>query len=187
MQLRKYGAGTTGDAGFTLIELLVTLVIVSVGMLGLVKLQAAAMAETSTSRTRSIMAYQAESLAGAMRANSAYWAASAAAAPNVTIPAGSSPATDNASTLGTAPAGGCTATACAPAQLARWDIDQWKSNFSSQFPSATGTVVCGSSTGPNSCDITLNWGEHSVAINRTTAAAGSTRTGTGTLVVHVQP
>jgi len=188
MQLKSNRRHAGNEGGFTLIEVLVTLVIVSIGMLGLAKLQAAAVAETSVSRTRSIMAYQAESLAGAMRANRAYWAAGSTPLPGFTVAAGATPGTytDTSGLLPTHRT--CVSAApCSSLELAADDIWLWSSAFSTQFPSAAATVSCSVSTGPATCDITLTWGEHYVAVNRTTAATGAATTGTGTLVVHVQP
>ena len=47
----------SGAAGFTLIELLVTMLIVTIGLLGLAKLQATAVSNTSVARTRALMTY----------------------------------------------------------------------------------------------------------------------------------
>ena len=61
--------------GFTIIEVMVALVVISIGLLGIAKMQALALASTSTSRLRSLAAIQAASLGSAMHANRAYWAA----------------------------------------------------------------------------------------------------------------
>src|SRR5204863_9281896 len=62
-------------AGFSLLEVLVTLIVIAIGLLGLAKTQAAAVSNTQVSRVRSLIALQAESLAGAMHGNRGYWAA----------------------------------------------------------------------------------------------------------------
>jgi type IV pilus assembly protein PilV len=190
MQLNARRLPSGAEDGFTLVELLITLVIVSVGMLGLAKLQAAATAETSTARIRSIMAYQAESLAGAMRANRGFWANNLVTPqPKVTTAAG---ATNGAYTVvaGSVPTSSskdCTLSACATNELAAWDLKQWTMAYATQFPSATSTIACATTTGPVTCDITLSWNEHYVGINKSTAASGATVSATGTLIVHVQP
>jgi len=178
-------APVRGEAGFTLIELLVTLVIVSVGLLGVAKLQAAAVAETTVARTRSLMTYQAQAIAAAMRSNRAYWQGTTAytvtfkndgtwvAASGMTAPGGT---------------GTCVSVStCSAGNLAYDDMNTWYTSFHARFPAATGTVGCtaGSATVPESCDITLSWDERTVAINRTTAAG--TSSSTGTIVLHVQP
>ena len=174
-----------GARGFTLIELLVTLVVVAVGLMGLAKLQAAATAETQVSRIRSIMTYQAESLAAAMRANRVYWADASGAVPTIAMKADGT-ITNTDSTLPDLKTQ-CTS-ACTPAVLAATDLQVWfVDNFHRQFPSATADVACTASSGPVTCDITLKWPERFVAINRSTAPAASDVSPTGTLVVHVQP
>lgn len=63
------------QAGFSMIETLITLVVISVGLLGLAKIQAASISYTQNTRVRSLIALQTESLAAAMHANKAFWAA----------------------------------------------------------------------------------------------------------------
>jgi type IV pilus assembly protein PilV len=171
--------------GFTLIELLVTLVVVAVGLMGLAKLQAAATAETQISRTRSIMTFQAESLAAAMRANRAYWGDPAGALPTISVPAGGTPVSSTDSTAADT-ATSC-ASYCAPATLAATDLLLWATRFGQQFPAATANIACSASSGPATCDITLSWPERFVAINRSTAPVTGDTAPTGTLVLHVQP
>jgi type IV pilus assembly protein PilV len=169
--------------GFTLIELLVTLVVVSVGLMGLAKLQAAATAETQISRTRSIMTYQAESLAAMMRSNRAYWADPAGALPTISVAAGGTVSSTDSTA---ADAANC-ASYCGPATLAATDLQLWATRYGQQFPAATASIACSASSGPATCDITLNWPERFVAINRSTAAVAGDTAPTGTLVLHVQP
>ena len=179
--MRRRPAAAARARGFTLIELLVTLAIVAIGLMGVAKLQAAATAETQISRTRSLMTYQAESLAAAMRANRVYWAnEKAAAQPTIVVAEGGAVT----STDTTAWDNALCASACTPAVLAATDVHVWASNYGARFPTATAKIECGVSSGPVTCDITLRWPERTVAVNRSTA--GSTAS-TGTLVVHVQP
>jgi len=178
-------------AGFTLIEILVTVAIVAVGLLGLAKLQAAAISETQTSRTRSVITMQAESLANAMRSDRAFWA-STTSLPSFTIAAGGTVTYGGA--FPAAHAGGCTSpsTACSSGEMARDDVSFWATGFGSQFPTATGSMSCStaSSTGPTTCDLSLTWTENIIAINRSAgAASGSTaaHSNTNYLVLHIQP
>ena len=62
MQRRQAG-------GFSLIEALITIVVVGVGLIGLAKIQAAAVGNTQISRVRSLVALQTESLVAAMHGN----------------------------------------------------------------------------------------------------------------------
>ena len=177
--------------GFTLIELLVTLIVVSVGLLGVAKLQAAAIAETGVARTRSLMTYQAEALAAAMRSNEAFWQSSTAFTQGIIISAGGT-FTQNPATMVQLGTGCSNTSACSASNLAYDDVSTWVAAFGQSFPTATGTIVCaGSATVPETCDITLSWTEQSVAINRTTAAVAAAASGvsqnTSSMVLHVQP
>jgi prepilin-type N-terminal cleavage/methylation domain-containing protein len=64
-----------GVRGFSLIEVLVALIVVSVGLLGIAKMQAVAYSSTGVASKRSLAAIEAASLASSMHANRAYWAA----------------------------------------------------------------------------------------------------------------
>lgn len=186
---------SAASRGFTLIELLITLVIVTVGLLGLAKLEAAAVAESGVSRTRSLMTYQAESLAALMRADRAYWGGTNAAAPGFSLPAGTSTVTDNGTTNKMV-AGNCQSTSttlnyCTAAQIAYWDIQgapaNWVTTFRNQFPNASAGVVCTVAANlPTTCDITLTWTEHTVAINRTSNNPAVPNPNVS-IVLHVQP
>jgi type IV pilus assembly protein PilV len=172
-------------AGFTLVELLVTVLIVSVGMLGLVKMEAAGVSESKVSRVRSLLTFQAESLAGMMRADRGYWASTTVAGPTYTFDGNLfSPDVSGAST--------CTTSACTTTQMAQSDLNAWATGFKTAFPGATASITCVTPTGaacaiggtvPSSYDIKLVWAEKTVAVNR--SSAGST--GNISLVLHVQP
>ena len=182
------------ERGFTLVELLVTLVVVSIGLLGVAKLEAAATAESGVARTRSLMSLQAEALAAAMRSNEAFWQSSTAYTQSINITGGAiaSQTPTTMTQVGTN-GGSCTGIlTCTAVQQAYDDVSAWASTFGAQFPTATGTIVCnGSATTPETCDITLSWNENSVAINRSTAAAATAASGivqnTSYMVLHVQP
>jgi type IV pilus assembly protein PilV len=181
--------------GFTLIEVLVTLAIVTVGMLGLAKMQAAAQAETSVARVRSLMNFQAESLASAMRSNPSFWQSQTAAKyPQVTITPKTNGTdydfTDTNSTLSKASAFACTFTnpCTAPKDLAQDDVNTWATAFAAAFPTgSSATISCsGSATTPEVCDITLTASEHYLAVSPA-AIASAAQTGTSSITLHVQP
>jgi type IV pilus assembly protein PilV len=183
---------STAGRGFTLIELLITLVIVAIGMLGLAKLEAAAVAESGVSRIRSLMTYQAESLAALMRANRGYWGSTTGTAPSVSVAAGNTTPTDNAGTMDSnATIAKCTSTTtklqpCSVAAIAYVDVSGWTTQYVNAFPNGTATVACTVAANlPTTCDITLSWSEHYVAINRTSNTG--TTSGTVNMVLHVQP
>ena len=65
--------GCLRDAGFSLVEVMVALIVMSVGLLGIAKMQALALTSTTSARMRSLVALEAASLASTMRADRAYW------------------------------------------------------------------------------------------------------------------
>src|SRR5271169_198769 len=74
----RFGSCIAGrSAGFTLIEIMVALIVTSIGLLGIAKLQALAYASTGSAAVRSLVALQAAGLAASMHVNRSYWAAGA--------------------------------------------------------------------------------------------------------------
>jgi type IV pilus assembly protein PilV len=156
--------------GFSLVEVMVALVVLSVGLLGMAKMQALALSNTTSARMRSIAALEAASLASTMSADRTYWT-SITADPNVAFSAGAITSKADATLLrGTCP--------CTPAQIARQDLDEWLTDLNLQLPNAQGQINCAAPTGPPaptpaSCTIALNWTEKQVISNsqQTTAPA----------------
>lgn len=161
-------------AGFSLIEALITLVVVGVGLLGLAKIQAAAVGNTQTSRVRSLVALQTESLVAAMHGNRGFWAV-ANTAP-ATFGASGVAVTDSRGVLGTAVAScpSASGNGCASDKLAAYDLQQWALSMNTNFPGYTATGNCSTDTTlPVSCNITVTWAEKTIAVNATTASAAS--------------
>jgi len=162
--------GAAPARGFSLIEVMITSIIVSVGLLGLAKLQAASLSNTQQSRVRSLVATQTASLAAAMHANTVFWSAS-------TVPAAwtvSGGVVTDASGALSQSGVDCVASACSPAQFAAYDVQRWATQIGTLFPGSTAAVAC-ATTGiaPVSCTLTVEWAEKTVAVNRSTAAAAA--------------
>jgi len=177
-------------AGFSLIEVLITLVVVGVGLLGLAKIQAAAVGNTQISRVRSLVALQTESLIAAMHANRGFWGVANTAPATFSVSAKT--ATDSNKAFATAIAG-CPKsgpTPCTPTELAAYDIQQWAIQMNANFPGYTAAGNCSTDTTlPVSCNITVTWNEKYIAVNSTTAsaaAAGQPST-QQSYTVYVQP
>jgi len=181
--------------GFTMVELLVTILIVTVGILGLAKMQATAVSNTAVSRTRALMTYQAESLAGMIRSNRKFWVTSGTTAvyPKFALNT-SGVVTDTTGMLSTAPTCTGVGITCTPAQLAYDDVVRvWVPQFVAAFPNASATITCVPATGstcgaspatPHSYDIALSWTQKLVAMNKSTA---NSQTQNISIVMHVQP
>ena len=71
--------------GFSLIEVMVALIVLSVGLLGVAKMQALSLSSTTISNKRSMAAIEAASLAAAMHVNRGYWNAADAAAAKIAV------------------------------------------------------------------------------------------------------
>lgn len=170
-------------AGFSLIEVLITIVVIGVGLIGLAKIQAAAVNNTQIARVRSLMALQTEALSASMHGNKAYWAAGLAPA---SFSVSGTTVTDASGVLN-ATVANCN-TACTPAQLAAYDVQSWAQAMNGHFPGYSAQINCTTTTGvPVSCNITVSWSEKYMAINSMTAASGVTTSATQSFTVYVQP
>jgi len=186
MQLRaiRKKSGNKSAAGFSLLEVLATLVITSIGLLGVVKIQAAAISNTQVARVRSLIAMQSQSLAAAMHGNQSFWAAGKAPA---TFSMSGATVTDSTGALGKA-APDCRVTTCTPAQLAAYDVQAWAAEMNARFPSYVATVNCPALIDtPVACTVTTTWRESYLAYNQATAARPSGQTATQSLTLHVHP
>lgn len=153
--------------GVTLIEVLVALVIVAIGLLGIAKMQALAIASTRVSTVRSLIAIEAASLASSMHSNRVYWTGVGSGV--ATFQAGVNGAlmtnsTDN-NLLAPMPdwSTHCITSACVGAPMAEYDLLNWGAALQNVMPTATGTVDCSGS--PATCTITVNWTESYIGLN----------------------
>ena len=175
------------DSGFSLVEVMVALIVMSVGLLGIAKMQALALSSTTTARMRSLVALEAASLASTMRADRAYWSLETANPLTVNINTGAVAANDATLKAAITQESGTTpcVSACAPALIAVNDLQEWASELNSLAPGATGVVTCTPppaatpSSTPVSCQIVISWTEKLVASNAQQAqqeavAGGST-------------
>jgi type IV pilus assembly protein PilV len=166
--------------GFTIIEVMVALVVISIGLLGVAKMQALAMASTSTSRLRSLAAIQAASLASAMHANRGYWSASILAGP-INITGATTTTSDSGLTAAltavtAAGADYCMPDAgapCAPDTIAATDLREWAMGLNATLPNSSATINCPTTSTPMSCTILISWTESAVAVNKQAADVGA--------------
>jgi type IV pilus assembly protein PilV len=175
------------NAGFSMIEALITIVVISIALLGIAKMQAAGTSDTQISRVQSLIAMQANSLAASMHSNRSFWAVAGSApstftASGTTINDSSSKLTGATSFTSVTSCLG-TSVSCSPAQTAAFDVWYWASNLNSKFPTYAATVKC-TATAPVNCSINIQWTENYVAINKT---ALSTTGSTPSFTLLVQP
>lgn len=138
---------------------------------------------------RSLAAIQASSLASAMHANTAYWAAGLAPA-STTVTATTTTPTISDATLATA--ADCTSASggaqpyCTPAAMAAYDLQQWATASAALLPNYQATINCSTVVGvPVTCTIQLTWAEKSMAVNSQSMNGPAMQAPTYTL--YVQP
>ncbi|MDN5939780.1 MAG: type IV pilus modification protein PilV [Salinisphaera sp.] len=112
--------------GFTLVEILVALVLLSVGLLGLLAFQAAALVHTRLSATQSTATVLVQDMAARIRANSAGARANGYALIRPPVAAEAN----------------CNQAFCTPTQMAAWDAWSWTAQVAGALPSGRGRVTC---------------------------------------------
>ncbi|HMD72977.1 MAG TPA: type IV pilus modification protein PilV [Steroidobacteraceae bacterium] len=178
--------------GFTLLEVMVALVITSIGLLGIAKMQALAYASTGTAGVRSLVALQASGLATAMHADRGYWAAGAAPASVVITGTTINDPTLNATA---ATAGYCVAgngnNPCAPATMAANDLHTYAAALNAMLNNSNPvtTINCPAAVigQPTTCTIQVTWSEKAVSINTQSQAATNLTTFSPSYMLYVTP
>jgi type IV pilus assembly protein PilV len=180
------------SAGFSLVEVMVALVVCSIGLLGLAKMESLALASTTVAGTRSLVAIYAASLAAMMHADRGYWGAGLAPASTTVSGSGgvvtiTSPGLPTTSVCTTAGAG-----SCPPPNMAGYGLVEWGNSLLSLLPNYFTNITCSTSGLPVTCTISISWAENAVAINaqQTTAATNTgniTSLAAPTYTLFVQP
>ena len=180
--------------GFTMVEVMVSLIVISIGLLGVAKMQALALSSTNTSRLRGLAAIEAASLSASMHVNRAYWAKVLLTQPIAV--AGSTVTTTDATmstaltaVTGSTPESWCLQggghAPCAVATMAAADVKAWANEMNRMLPNATATITCPTTSTPTTCTIVINWIENTVAINSQGTSTGNAfQTPTYTLFVE---
>jgi type IV pilus assembly protein PilV len=173
--------------GFTLVEVMVSLIVISVGLLGVVGMEGMALSSSQNARMRSLAALEAAGMAAAMHTNRDFWANVPAA---VTIQGKSGCATlasaasciDTDSTGKLAQAGAdCTKSGDAPCninELAAYDTQSWIASLSALLPNPAATINCDNTTIPLTCLITIVWVESAVGLSAQQREAEATAAAT---------
>jgi type IV pilus assembly protein PilV len=156
-----------------MVEVMVALIVVSVGLLGVAKIQALALATTATAKTRSLASIEAASLASTMHADRAYWGSLPRAHFSVSIESNGRVTSTQDSTLNSTKAARpprCTAIPpddpCSAAAIAALDLGDWADSLSAVLPNVSALIACDQAVtarNPRSCRITLQWAQPVVA------------------------
>jgi type IV pilus assembly protein PilV len=196
---------TRGDIrGFSLVEVMVAVVVICAGLLGIAKLQALSLSNTSTARLRSLAALEAASLAAAMHSNREYWASTPpttiVVTPNTPAAPTITPTNDGGmSAIATADLGAfpalpqnCVGTnngvpVCPALNVAAFDLAWWLTSLNSLLPNPGATINC-SNAAPAACTIQITWTESAVAMNSSESnAPGAQQFQTPSYTLYVEP
>lgn len=166
--------------GFSLVEVMVALLIISIGLLGIAKMQALALSNTTGARLRALAAIEADSLSGTIQADRNFWSANTVSA-NVfgaTVSSGDTTlsGTINCSTATTPTPKVATSAPCTAHKMAAYDLQTWATNLQQVVgPTASASISCtaASATSQATCTITISWVENIVAANGAETAAAS--------------
>jgi type IV pilus assembly protein PilV len=156
--------------GFTLLEVMIALIVLSIGLLGIVKLESASIASTTVAARRSLAALEGDSLAAMMHVNRGYWTTPDPSGGVISVTGTTVSVTTGAANLATS-VGGTTAcnvvgTPCAVTDMAAYDLKQWAIAVNNLLPNYTATISCGTGS-PVSCTINMTWSENAVQDNAT--------------------
>lgn len=125
----------TKQAGISMIEMLVTLVIISIGLLGIAALQSRGQLATQGAYIVTQAVTQGANIMDKMRANRICARDDLlSTSPNAGICGGVGYAT-------TPSAADCVANACSPAQLRDFDLNQWNAELARTLPNGSGTIA----------------------------------------------
>jgi type IV pilus assembly protein PilV len=186
----RFGSRIAGRSrGFTLIEIMVALIVTSIGLLGIAKLQALAYASTGSAAVRSLVALQAAGLAASMHSNRSYWAAGAAPSPFTITGTVISDATLNSTaTAATYCASGGGGAPCPTDVMAAFDLHTYATALNAMLINSgpITTVTCTPSV-PVNCTIQVTWNEKAVSINTQGVANTTESTFAPTYTLYVEP
>lgn len=175
--------------GFTLLEVMVSLIVTSIGLLGIAKLHALAYSSTATAGVRSLVALQAAGLASSMHANRGYWAAGSAPVPIIITGTAINDATLNAAA---ASVGYCVSgvgpAPCTPDLMAAFDLHTYAAQLNGALGNSNPvtTVICPVAI-PVNCTIQVTWNEKAVSINQQSRASTAQTTFAPTFTLYVEP
>jgi type IV pilus assembly protein PilV len=204
------GAGTRAR-GFTLIEVMVALIITSIGLLGIAKLQALAYASTGSASMRSLVALQVAGLAASMHADRTYWAGGYAPSPITITGTAVSPALSASAVTSTNCAFGSASISCycvfgsgstpcttpsataagADPTLAAFDVSTYATALNGMLgnssPVTTITCTKNATTATVSCEIQATWNEKAVSIDAQSRTNTLQTTFAPTYTLYVEP
>jgi type IV pilus assembly protein PilV len=171
---------------------MIAVLVISIGLLGIAKMEALSLSNTGNSRLRALASLEVAGLASTMQADRGYWAQGV---PLTTTPftvtiAGTTITSPNDATLQIPP--NCLdGNTCTVAQMAALDLQNWAGALNGVIPNDQVTIACQvpAATGLVSCQITVSWAENLVNANSAeqNTAAATTALATPQYVMVVEP
>lgn len=143
MGQRGKSPGAAAVDGFSLIEVLIAVIILSIGLLGMARLQIISMQNNNGAFYRSQATLLANEILDRMRLNLAA-AGSYAIAADAPAPAVAS----------------CIANPCDPVAVAQADLMEWRGEIARLLPAGTGSIVVGAS---NVVTVDIRWTDPAIA------------------------
>ncbi len=174
--------------GMSLIEVLVSLIIISIGILGISKMQALAIANTQVSSGRGLIALQAASIGAIMHDNKGYWQVNNPGTPPCNT-SGACAFTGSSTTYFGTPSASCSySTQCVGQAMTAYEMGTRLTNLNRVAPTYTLNINCTNTAGPTSCIIEISWLEKQTGGNASTASvAAAQSTVTQYYYLYVQP
>ena len=149
----------SAQRGFTMIEVLVSVVVLSVGLLGIAGLQATGQASNQSAYLRSQATSLAYDMVDRIRANT------------TGLKNGSYNAIDTTNNNYANPGCGQSPACGTPAQIAQYDMWDWQTQLAQQLPSGNGTVT-GAGAG-SVFTVTIMWDDNRNGSSSKTCGSGS--------------
>ena len=134
--------------GVSMIEALVALLVLALGVMGLAGIQTRTLVDARSSNERAVAVRMSEDLIERMKANSAVTLAEPPLSPNPYVVDWGSPGT----------ATDCLTAACTGAQLAAFDLAQWKTSLSQLLPGGDARIFV-STTDTTQYGVMVGWNE----------------------------
>ncbi len=190
--MTKSTRAPVASGGFSLIEVMVAVLIISIGLLGIAKMQALSLANTGNSRLRALAAVESGSIASAMQADRGYWSTVPVVGTDLTasITGATVTASSDATLTSTQLCTGLTAN-CTVAEMAAYDLQTWATALNAVIPNETVNIDCTlpSVTDTVTCTVTISWTESLVNSNSAQTVNATTQTAlqTPTYTLVVQP
>ncbi len=132
----------TTQAGFSLVEAMVSLVVISVGMIGIAALYGQGLGAGRTAMFRTVAVNLAADMADRIRVNRLAGGAYAVEDAEAETDCGPEPDGER----------------CTPAEMAAYDLVLWEAQLAQQLPNGVGTVAFAAGT-PSTYTISVTWQE----------------------------